>query len=128
VTRSNLNLVPKEWIRKQTVANGERFVTEELKEVESKILGADEKAKALEVQLFGQLREEVLEELNALQSTAGVRGNVGCHRFACGDREVVRDMRDQSCMKVWHWNLWRGVIPYWTRHSWKKSLSQTMFS
>jgi DNA mismatch repair protein MutS len=76
VTRSNLNLVPKEWIRKQTVANGERFVTEELKEVESKILGADEKAKALEVQLFGQLREEVLEELNALQSTAASVGTL----------------------------------------------------
>jgi DNA mismatch repair protein MutS len=74
VTRANLNLVPKEWIRKQTVANGERFVTEELKEVESKILGADEKAKALEVELFGQLREEVLAELTELQSTASAVG------------------------------------------------------
>ncbi len=76
VTRSNLNLVPADWIRKQTVANGERFVTAELKEVESKILGADERAKALEVELFGQLREEVLAELKALQETAASVGNL----------------------------------------------------
>jgi DNA mismatch repair protein MutS len=76
VTRSNLNLVPADWIRKQTVANGERFVTAELKEVESKILGADERARALEVELFGQLREEVLAELKALQETAASVGNL----------------------------------------------------
>ncbi len=74
VTKSNLDSVPAGWIRKQTVANGERFITPELKEVESKILGADEKAKALEVELFGQLREEVLGELQALQSTAQAVG------------------------------------------------------
>jgi DNA mismatch repair protein MutS len=62
--------VPESWIRKQTVANGERFITPELKEVESRILGSGEKAKALEVELFGQLREEVLAELAAFQATA----------------------------------------------------------
>lgn len=76
VTRSNLDLVPKDWTRKQTVANGERFVTAELKEVEAKILGADERAKALEVELFAQLREEVLAELSALQSTASSVGTL----------------------------------------------------
>ena len=70
ITRSNLSLVPESWIRKQTVANGERFITPELKEVESRILGSGEKAKALEVELFGQLREEVLAELAAFQATA----------------------------------------------------------
>jgi DNA mismatch repair protein MutS len=70
VTRSNLNLVPAEWTRKQTVANGERYVTPELKEMEARILGSDEKAKALEVELFAQVRGEVLDELQALQSTA----------------------------------------------------------
>ena len=70
ITRSNLSLVPESWIRKQTVANGERFITPELKEVESRILGAGERAKALEAELFGQLREEVLAELKALQQTA----------------------------------------------------------
>lgn len=70
VTKSNLHLVPQSWHRKQTVATGERFITPELKEVEGKILGADERAKALEQELFLQVRDEVLRELNSLQSTA----------------------------------------------------------
>ncbi|EDY16853.1 DNA mismatch repair protein MutS [Chthoniobacter flavus Ellin428] len=70
VTKSNLHLVPQSWHRKQTVATGERFITPELKEVEGKILGADERAKALEQELFLQIRDEVLRELHALQSTA----------------------------------------------------------
>jgi DNA mismatch repair protein MutS len=52
------------------VATGERFITPELKEVESKIIGSEEKAKALEEELFRQLREEVLLETTALQRTA----------------------------------------------------------
>ncbi len=71
VTKSNLGAVPASWHRKQTVANGERFITAELKEVEGKILGADERAKALEMELFVQLRGEVLNDLAALQATAG---------------------------------------------------------
>ncbi|HEX8297373.1 MAG TPA: DNA mismatch repair protein MutS [Chthoniobacteraceae bacterium] len=71
VTKSNLGAVPASWHRKQTVANGERFITPELKEVEGKILGADERAKALEGELFTQLRNEVLNDLAALQTTAG---------------------------------------------------------
>ena len=70
VTKSNLHLVPPTWHRKQTVATGERFITPELKEVEGKILGADERAKALELELFNQLREEILRELAPLQHTA----------------------------------------------------------
>jgi DNA mismatch repair protein MutS len=70
VTKSNLGAVPAHWHRKQTVATGERFITAELKEVEGKILGADERAKALEQELFVQLRDEVMGELAALQSTA----------------------------------------------------------
>lgn len=70
VTKSNLGAVPPHWHRKQTVATGERFITEELKQVEGKILGADERAKALEQELFVQLRDEVMKELAPLQSTA----------------------------------------------------------
>jgi DNA mismatch repair protein MutS len=66
-----LHLVPETWHRKQTVATGERFITPELKEVEGKILGAAERAKALEAELFNQLREETLKEMPALQQTAG---------------------------------------------------------
>lgn len=70
VTKSNLHLVPPHWHRKQTVATGERFITPELKEVEAKILGADERGKALEIELFQQLRDAVLAELTQLQQTA----------------------------------------------------------
>ncbi len=70
VTKSNLGAVPATWHRKQTVANGERYITDELKQVESKILGADERSKALEYDLFVQLRGEVLGDLTALQATA----------------------------------------------------------
>ena len=70
VTKANLNAVPSDYTRKQTTVNGERFVTPALKEMEAKILGADERAKTLEYELFGELRSEVLEEVVAFQSTA----------------------------------------------------------
>ena len=70
VTKSNIHLVPPTWHRKQTVATGERYITPELKEVENKILGADERSQALEYELFIQLRDEVLRELLPLQETA----------------------------------------------------------
>ncbi len=70
VTKSNIHLVPPTWHRKQTVATGERYITPELKEVENKILGADERSQALEYELFIQLRDEVMRELSKLQETA----------------------------------------------------------
>ena len=57
VSKANLDLVPDDYIRKQTLVNAERFITPELKELESRILGAEEKALALEQKLFGELRE-----------------------------------------------------------------------
>ncbi len=70
VSNSNLGGVPADYTRKQTTVNGERFITPELKEVESKILGADERSKALEYELFLRLRESLLEYLPQLQETA----------------------------------------------------------
>ncbi len=70
VTKANLSLVPESYIRRQTTVNGERFVTPELKEMEAKILGAEERSKALEAELFGELREQVVDESAALQKTA----------------------------------------------------------
>ncbi len=70
VTKSNLAKAPENYIRKQTIANGERFITPELKEVEGKILGADERASKLERELFEQLRLKVLEQTAAIQNTA----------------------------------------------------------
>jgi len=57
VTKSNLANVPDHYERKQTTVGGERFVTPELKEIEAKILGADERARQLEYQLFQKLRD-----------------------------------------------------------------------
>src|SRR6266699_1022287 len=70
VTKSNLANVPAHYARKQTTVGGERFVTPELKEMEAKILGADERARQLEYQLFQKLREETLRELGPIQQTA----------------------------------------------------------
>lgn len=87
VTKSNLGAVPQTWIRKQTVANGERFITPELKEVEGKILGADERSQALEYELFLQLRDEVLRDLTALQQTAAAIATLD---VLCGLAETAR--------------------------------------
>jgi len=57
VSNSNLEHVPEDYIRKQTLTNGERFITPELKEFESKILGAEDKSKAMEQTLFEELRQ-----------------------------------------------------------------------
>jgi DNA mismatch repair protein MutS len=70
ITKANLGAVPADYIRKQTTVNGERFITPELKEFEAKVLGADERAKQLEYQLFLKLREFTLGYLGPLQVTA----------------------------------------------------------
>ncbi|MGH8525075.1 MAG: DNA mismatch repair protein MutS, partial [Gammaproteobacteria bacterium] len=70
VTKSNLASVPAHYTRKQTTVGGERFITPELKEMEAKILGADERARQLEYQLFQKLRDETLRELEPIQQTA----------------------------------------------------------
>jgi DNA mismatch repair protein MutS len=70
VTKSNVANVPARYERKQTTVGGERFVTPELKEMEAKILGADERARQLEYQLFEKLRDETLRELGPIQQTA----------------------------------------------------------
>ena len=70
VSKSNLAKVPPEYVRKQTIANGERFITQELKTMESKILGAEERSTQLEYDLFLKVREEVLGRLRDIQQTA----------------------------------------------------------
>jgi len=70
ITKANLGSAPEDYHRKQTTVNGERFITPELKEMENKILGADERAQALEYELFQQLREQALTYLSELQGTA----------------------------------------------------------
>ncbi len=70
VTKTNLDKVPPHYIRKQTIANGERFITPELKEMEGKILGAEERALKLEYELFQRVRESTLGNLKEIQQTA----------------------------------------------------------
>ncbi|MBT3221584.1 MAG: DNA mismatch repair protein MutS, partial [Proteobacteria bacterium] len=62
VTRAHLHRVPERYLRKQTLSNVERFITPELKELEEKVLGADERRKELEYELFVELRERVAEQ------------------------------------------------------------------
>ncbi len=71
VSKSFMNEVPDRYIRKQTLANGERYITEELKTLEDTILGAKEKLVALEYDLFVQVRTQVAEQLVRAQDTAG---------------------------------------------------------
>ena len=70
ITKSNVSKVPDDYQRKQTMANAERYITPGLKEVENKILGADERSKKLEYEEFVKLREAVASQLDALQTTA----------------------------------------------------------
>src|SRR5437588_748010 len=70
ITKSNLPNVPAHYTRKQTTVGGERYITPELKEMEAKILGADERAQNLEYQLFQKLRDETLGEIEPIQQPA----------------------------------------------------------
>lgn len=71
VSRGQLDKVPDHFTRKQTLVNSERFITEELKEKEDSILGAEQKRKTLEYELFSQIRQDLASRLPALQETAG---------------------------------------------------------
>ena len=70
VSKANLSAVPEDYIRKQTLVNAERFITPELKELENKILGAEEKARNLESAIFSELRSAAVEYTHALQEAA----------------------------------------------------------
>lgn len=78
VPRSKAEEVPDYYLRKQTLANSERFITPELKELEGKVLGADEKLKELEYQLFVQVREEVKHNLTRILKSAQIIGQMDC--------------------------------------------------
>ncbi len=72
VTKSYLNLVPERFIRKQTLANCERYITEELNNLESKILGAEEKAIDLEYKLFIEIRNKIAVNIERLQKASNI--------------------------------------------------------
>lgn len=70
VTKSYYDLVPETYIRKQTLANCERYITEELKQYENEILGASEKVLSLEANIFAEVRDFIVGKLNRVQDTA----------------------------------------------------------
>jgi DNA mismatch repair protein MutS len=87
ITKSNLPQVPAHYTRKQTTVGGERFVTPELKEIEAQILGADERARQLEFQLFQALRDDTLQHLGAIQQIASAVATLDA---ICGLAETAR--------------------------------------
>jgi DNA mismatch repair protein MutS len=70
ISRANLHLVPEDYIRKQTLANVERFITPELKEMESRVLSAQERATSLEQEIFNQVRDKIAARARAVQERA----------------------------------------------------------
>lgn len=70
ITKANVGSVPADYHRKQTTVNGERYITDELKRMEDKILGSEERSKALEYEQFIELRSRVLQHLAQIQETA----------------------------------------------------------
>lgn len=76
VTHTHKDKVPAEWTRKQTLTNAERYITEELKQYEEKILGAEEKILALESRLFTELVQSVVEYIRPIQLNAGLIGRL----------------------------------------------------
>lgn len=70
VTRAHLHKVPERYMRKQTLSNAERYITPELKELEDKVLGAEERRKSLEYKLFCDLRERLAEQSERLSTLA----------------------------------------------------------
>lgn len=72
VTKSYLDQVPERYIRKQTLTNAERYITEELKNLENQILGAEDKVVNLEYEAFTKIREEIAKNVKRLQTTSNV--------------------------------------------------------
>lgn len=88
VRNTHRDKVPEEWIRKQTLVNAERYITEELKEYESKILGAEERIQNLEQQLFSQLIVWMQEYISPVQNNAQLIAQLDC---LCGFTQLAKD-------------------------------------
>ncbi len=78
VRNTHKDKVPDEWVRKQTLVNAERYITEELKEYETKILGAEEKIKELEQQLFADLVHYIIQFVQPIQQNAKAIAQIDC--------------------------------------------------
>ena len=93
VTKPNLHLVPSDYERKQTLVNAERYMTPELKELEAKILDAEERSQSLERQLFGEIRRSVAAEARRIRQTAGTLAELdvlACFAHLAAERNYHR--------------------------------------
>ena len=104
VAKSQLSKVPPDYTRRQTLANAERFVTAELKEHEDQILNAEERATALEHELFERLCGLVLDQLREMQATAAAVGQLdvlACFAWVALHRRYVRpEMCDEPVLSI----------------------------
>lgn len=99
VRNTHKDKVPPEWIRKQTLVSAERYITEELKEYEAKILGAEEKITALEQEIFHQLVQWMLQYIDSVQQNAALVAQLDCLcSFATNARDsnYTRPLLDDS--------------------------------
>ncbi|MFH1350740.1 MAG: DNA mismatch repair protein MutS [Pseudomonadota bacterium] len=96
VTKANQHLVPPDYIRKQTLVNGERFITEQLKEYEEKVLGAEENRIKLENEIFEQIRREVARENQRIKKTAELIGEID----ALSGLAHVAEFNNYTCPEV----------------------------
>ena len=96
IPKTHSQSVPKNYIRKQTLVNAERYITDELKTFESKVLGAEDRRAALELDIFNQIRKEIVANSSKIQETALFLARVDCLlSFA-----VVAEQNDYRCPKI----------------------------
>ena len=88
VRNTHKDKVPEEWIRKQTLVSAERYITEELKEYEAKILGAEDRIQAIEQQLFADLVSWMNQYIKPVQQNAYLIGQIDC---LCGFSQLAKD-------------------------------------
>lgn len=96
ISKSNLHLVPPEYIRKQTLVNCERYITEALKDMEEQVLGAEDKRVALELKIFEQIRSKIAAENRRIKETAELIAQID---VIAGLAEAA-DMNDYTCPNV----------------------------
>ena len=99
VTKSNISLVPDRYIRKQTLTGGERYITEELKNLENQILGAEEKVVNLEYNVFVEVRDKIESQIERVQKSAGIIATLDCLcslATVAEDQNYVRPEVDNS--------------------------------
>ena len=104
VTKSFYSLVPDRYVRKQTLANAERYMTPELKEMEQKIVGAQEQSVRLELQLFTEIRERIAAQISRIQQTAQALKTLDAllslAQVAVNNRYVRPEITDDGTMEI----------------------------